>query len=206
MIYLIRHGQTALNKQRVLQGRSDQPLNEVGIREAEAAAAWFREQEIRFDAIISSPLQRAVRTAQIVAGIGEPEAEAQEEGIPIRTDERLLEMDYGPYEGRSLTDPSPELLAFFQDFVNNPEPEGMEPLEHVVQRLGDFMEDLKRDLPEGNVLIATHAIAMKGALEYLTPGSDGAYWGKHIRNCEVYAMDLQEDGFSVPEALSIPLP
>ena len=189
MIYLIRHGQTALNKKRVLQGRSDQPLNDAGIHEAEEAGAWFREQGISFDEIWSSPLKRAVQTARIAAG---------PEGPMIRTDERLLEMDYGPYEGMDLHDPSPEIVKFFSDFVNNPAPEGMEPLDQVVKRLGEFMEELRAQAPKGNVLIATHAIAMKGALEYLTPDANGSYWSKHIRNCDVYAMEITPDGFSVP--------
>ena len=79
MIYLIRHGQTALNKKRVLQGRSDQPLNDAGIHEAEEAGAWFREQGISFDEIWSSPLKRAVQTARIAAG---------PEGPMIRPDRR----------------------------------------------------------------------------------------------------------------------
>ena len=124
------------------------------------------------------------------------------------TDERLLEMDYGPYEGADLTDPAPEIVTFFRDFINNPAPEGMEPLADVVSRLGDFLEDLHDDLnedlsdgPSANVLISTHAIAMKGALEYLTPKSRGSYWSKHIANCDVYVFEMLPEGFSVPEPL-----
>lgn len=60
------------------------------------------------------------------------------------------------------------------------------------------MEELRAQAPKGNVLISTHAIAMKGALEYLTPDANGSYWSKHIRNCDVYAMEITPDGFSVP--------
>ena len=188
-LYIIRHGQTVMNKSHALQGRSDFALNEDGIRQSEAAGKWFREQGIRFDYVFSSPLQRAVQTAKCV----DPDAE-------IRTDERLLEMEYGPYEGMDLTKPAPEVLAFFMDFVNCPAPEGMEPLEQVVERLGEFLEEI-RDL-KGNVLISTHAIAMKGALEYLTPESRGSYWAENIANCEVYAAECGESGYSVPETVA----
>ena len=67
MIYIIRHGQTANNKAKLLQGRSDIPLNKDGIRQAEAAAKWFRDQQIRIDRVYSSPLIRAVETAKIIA-------------------------------------------------------------------------------------------------------------------------------------------
>ena len=181
MIYLIRHGQTKLNKDRVLQGRSDEPLNDIGRKQAEEARDWFRSEGINIDRVWSSPLRRATQTARIIAG----------EDVPLVTDDRLLEMDYGPYEGTSLLAPPPEILTFFSDFVNNPAPEGMESLEHVTQRLGGFIEELKGKVRDDeNILISTHAIAMKGALEYLSPKSDGSYWGKHLANCEIYETDL----------------
>ena len=62
-IYIIRHGQTDLNKKRVLQGRVDEPLNEDGIRQAEAAAELLRSLDIVVDSVWSSPLQRAMDTA-----------------------------------------------------------------------------------------------------------------------------------------------
>ena len=110
-------------------------------------------------------------------------------------------MDYGPYEGLDLNNLPPEVLTFFADFVHNPAPAGMEPLSAIVQRLGEFLEELREDPPEGNVLIATHAIAMKGALEYLTPESGGSYWGTHIKNCDIYVTELEDGTFTVPELL-----
>ncbi len=59
MIYIIRHGKTERNQANVLQGRSDYPLNDEGIRQAEAAADRLRN--VRFDHVFSSPLTRAGR-------------------------------------------------------------------------------------------------------------------------------------------------
>lgn len=189
-IYIVRHGETAKNREKCLQGRSDAPLNEKGVSQSEQARAFFEERGIRFDRVYSSPLRRAVQTARIIAG-GQAE---------ILTDDRLLEMDYGPYEGSSLENPAPELIRFFSDFVHNPAPEGMESLEHVVGRVGGFLREIRTDAP-GNILISTHAIAMKGALEYLTPDAKGAYWPKYIANCGVYSAECQGGAYSVPEEL-----
>lgn len=186
MIYIIRHGQTELNNANVLQGRSDCPLNEKGIAQAREAGQWLKDQGIVFSYVYSSPLKRAVRTAEIIA----PEK-------PVVIDDRLIEMDYGPYEGMDLKNPAPEITTFFSDFVNNPAPEGMEPLSKVVQRAGAFLEDIK-DL-QGNILVSTHAIAMKGVLEYLTPGSNGSYWSKYVGNCAVYAANNVNGKIDVPE-------
>ena len=189
-IYLIRHGETAKNREKRLQGRSDTPLNENGHQQSAKARAYFEQQGIRFDRVYSSPLIRAVQTAAAIVG----------EGVEIETDERLLEMDYGPYEGSTLENPGPELIRFFSDFVNNPAPEGMESLEHVTQRLGDFLNEICKKAGE-NVLISTHAIAMKGALEYLTPDSRGGYWSKYIGNCGIYRAEYTGGQFTPPEEI-----
>lgn len=190
MLYIIRHGQTQLNKAFALQGRSDLPLNEEGCRQAQESGRWFEEQGIVFDKVYSSPLQRAVRTAKLCAP-----------GVPVILDERLIEMDYGPYEGADLKSPPPQILEFFSDFAHNPAPEGMEQLSSVVNRLGELLQEIREEAQHSNILLSTHAIAMKGALEYLTPGSNGSYWSKHIGNCAVYRAQVLEGSFSVPEEL-----
>ena len=182
MIYLVRHGQTAMNRKKVLQGRSDIPLNEEGRKEAAEAGERFRKAQIIFDRVYASPLIRARETAELITD------------APVITDLRLIEMDYGPYEGMDLMHPAPEVLTFFSDFSKNPAPEGMEPLEQVVGRLGEFLEEIRKEAAGKTILISTHAIAMKGALEYLTPDSGGSYWSRYIGNCAVYITGTMEDG------------
>ena len=191
-LYIIRHGKTELNQKNVLQGRSDYPLNENGIQQAMETAAGFRERGIRFSRVYSSPLIRAVQTARCFA-----------EAEDIVIDDRLIEMDYGPYDGLGFEEFPPEILTFFSDFVHNPAPEGMEQLSEVTGRLGEFLEELKeeesRHEPGRNILISTHAVAMKGALEYLTPDSGGSYWSKYIGNCAVYRSECIDGRYTVPE-------
>jgi len=189
LIYLVRHGQTLQNRAGLLQGRSDFPLNEMGREQARRVGAFFREQGVRFDAVYTSPLRRAVQTAALIAG----------ETVPLRVDERLIEMDYGPYEGMDLRAPAPEVLAFFRDFVNVPAPAGMEKLSAVTARLGAFLEQMRPEAEERDILVSTHAIALKGALEYLTPASRGSYWAKNIGNCAVYRTAPTAGGYLVPE-------
>ncbi len=187
MVYIVRHGQTEKNKAKVLQGRSDVPLNEEGRRQAKLVADWMEREGIRIDTVYTSPLIRAVETAEIIAP-----------GASLQTDDRLIEMDYGPYEGMDLTALTPEVKYFFADFVNHPAPKGMEPLADVTGRLGDLLEEIRQQAKEQNVLLSTHAIAMKGALEYLTPEAKGRYWKTFIGNCSVYVCDSLKDGFTVP--------
>lgn len=190
MLYLIRHGQTEMNQAHCLQGRSDHSLNETGLSQARDAGAFFRARGIRFDRVYSSPLRRAVQTARLAAG----------EDMPLVVDERLIEMDYGPYEGMPLTNPAPEVLHFFQDFAHHSAPEGMEPLADVVGRLGAFLEELRAQ-GDGEILVSTHAIALKGALEYLDPSSHGSWWSRTIGNCAVFCAAPSDSGYGVPELL-----
>ena len=210
MLFIIRHGQTEMNNAKVLQGRTDLPLNAKGMEQAEEAGKWFREKGISFDRIYSSPLIRAVQTALLATGVTIEDMdrmlskEKSEWPDHVQIDERLIEMDYGPYEGMGLKNPPPEIIAFFSDFQNTPAPDGMEPLEKVVERSGDFLEEIRAEAAQKNILISTHAIAMKGLLEYLTPESNGAYWSKYVGNCDVYTAEVTAKGYTVPKELEGP--
>lgn len=191
MIYIVRHGQTELNQRSVLQGRSNHPLTDLGREQASAVGDAFRDAGIVFDKVYTSPLDRAIETAKLVAG-----------DVPIECEDALIEMDYGPYEGTDLHNLPPEVEEFFQDFAHNPAPEGMEQLSSVVARAGEFLERLKAEAVHRDILLSTHAIAMKGLLEYLTPDSNGAYWSKYIGNCAVYVTELNDGEYTVPKEWS----
>jgi broad specificity phosphatase PhoE len=92
----LRHGVTDWNRQKRFQGRTDIPLNDEGIAQARAAAR--RLQQVTIDLIVSSPLRRAMQTAETVA------AEARK---PVAVDADLIECDFCSFEGR----PIPEVMA-----------------------------------------------------------------------------------------------
>lgn len=188
--YIIRHGETDLNRKKCLQGRSNSPLNETGRQQARYAAAFLAAHGITFDRIYTSPAMRAIETGMIVTG----------GSVEFKISDDLMEMDYGPYEGVSLQNLPPELMTFFEDFNNNPAPEGMEKLSSVVERTGKFMESIASERP-GRILISTHAIAMKGILEALTPGANGYFWSYYIGNCGIYRTVYEGGHFSVPEEI-----
>ena len=68
-LYLMRHGQTLYNTKRYVQGHCDSPLTETGKGQADAAAAWLVAHDVKPGRIITSPLGRAVETAQRVASV-----------------------------------------------------------------------------------------------------------------------------------------
>ena len=189
MLYIIRHGQTARNKAKVLQGHFDEPMDAEGVAQARAAHERFVAAGLRFDRVYTSPLSRAVQTAEIVAP-----------GVPRVMDERLIEIDCGPYEGMDLLDPLPEVMAFFRDFRHVPAPEGMESLESIVGRVAAFLADVHDEAADKNILVSTHGVAMRGMLECLERGAAGDSWSKRIVNCAVYVAEALPGGaWSAPE-------
>ena len=89
----LRHGVTDWNRQGRFQGRTDIPLNDDGISQAHAAA--LRLQNTRPDHVITSPLVRAVKTAEIVAAVS---------STPVAIDDGITECDFGSLEGRSIAE------------------------------------------------------------------------------------------------------
>ena len=88
MLYIMRHGRTDWNVRHKLQGRTDIPLNDEG--RMMAAEAGKQYSDIHFDICYSSPLERAKETAEIFL---------KGRNVPVYTDDRLVEMGFGVYEG-----------------------------------------------------------------------------------------------------------
>ena len=105
-LYILRHGQTEFNLQHRVQGHCDSPLTELGVAQAHAAGAWLAAQGVRIERIFSSPLGRALATAEVAR------EELAAAGLPAPTVEPvdgLIERSYGPFEGGPAADVPAEL-------------------------------------------------------------------------------------------------
>ena len=91
LFYFLRHGETAWNAEGRLCGRTDVPLSDVGRRQAQLLA--WRLQPIPVEALYSSPLERALETARLIG---------QAVGREPVVDQRLAELNYGAWEGRTF--------------------------------------------------------------------------------------------------------
>ncbi len=142
-LYVTRHGETEFNAADRISGTTDIPLTARGMEQArqmaEKAAACGDIQHI-----IASPMLRARMTAEFAA---------KALGLPVQTDLRLREWDYGEFEGKSrLTPGFPEAKAAFGCRM----PGGGESVFQVVQRTYNVLDDIKRLYPEENVLVVCH--------------------------------------------------
>lgn len=192
-IYILRHGETAWNRQRRLQGRSDIELNENGRKLARETAEGMKD--IPFDVAFTSPLSRAKETAAIVLG---------DRKIPVVEDERIVEISFGIYEGKQWRKTEtfagdPNIYNFF----NHPEQyvtvEDGESLEELAERTADFMRDIcsRSELQDKTVLVSTHGAATRGLLNSLRTWELKNFWGEGVApNCGVSIIE-STDGHPV---------
>lgn len=91
-LYLLRHGQTEFNVKKLVQGRCDSPLTDLGRKQAGMAAAWLKAHGVVPDKVVSSPLGRAMDTAQLVA------TELLGPDAAVDPCEGIIERCYGAFE------------------------------------------------------------------------------------------------------------
>ena len=102
-LYLVRHGQTEFNLAKLVQGRCDSPLTELGRTQALAAGSWLADHDISPDAVGTSPLGRAFATTGLLMSVL-TERGLMGQGVLPQVTPGLIERDYGTYERGPQTD------------------------------------------------------------------------------------------------------
>ena len=140
-LYAARHGQTQWNLENRICGRTDLPLTEAGKAQAEILAE--KAASLELDRIISSPMLRARETADAVS---------RKCHIPVETDDRLIEQNYGIYEGKDRQDPA--FLANKRMFACRYP--GGESMMDVAYRVYSLIDELRGKYPDQNILMVCH--------------------------------------------------
>lgn len=162
-LILVRHAESAHNAAGLFVGRSDPPLSERGVAQAAALATGLTGLPVEH--VYSSPLARALSTAQAIS---------EATGAPITTDERLIELDYGDWEGR----PVAELIASGEfhratastDFT----PSRGESLSALDSRVRLLLGEIAQQEFSGNAVLVAHMGPVKvGVLWALGAGLEG---------------------------------
>lgn len=189
-IFLIRHGETDWNLQGRFQGREDIPLNQTGIWQAERCGKALNEEQ--FQAVITSPLSRAKRTAEIIAEHIAVENVIVEEGI--------TERDFSKVSG--MTPKEREV------FYASGEEDDKEPWDHLCHRM---ITNIKKhaELYKGNIVMVSHGASINAVLAVLSEGKTGT--GKiilkntciNILHYERGQLELKEYNLSVEEYLAL---
>tara|TARA_B100000035_G_scaffold228112_1_gene196427 strand:- start:72 stop:674 length:603 start_codon:yes stop_codon:yes gene_type:complete len=164
-LILIRHGQSVWNAENRFTGWTDVDLSEKGVREAEMAGDLL--SEIRFDAIHTSGLIRAQRTATIIMSRNSASGE-----IPLIKDERLNERHYGDLQGLNKAETAekhgPEQVHIWRRSFDIPPPGGESLKMNAERTIPYFEEEIIPDLEQGkNVLVSAHGNSLRSIVMHI---------------------------------------
>lgn len=155
IVYLIRHGHTPLCGTDCLRGRLDEPMDETGRAGAQRLAQLFERVEL--EAIVTSPLARALETGQAIACPHD---------LRPTTHAGLIDRAFGPWEGKPR-----KLVEDRYGTIDNAPTAEIEPQPEVARRALAAWEELTRDRAERNLAIVTHEAVIKALI------------GLHCDNC-----------------------
>lgn len=173
-LVVVRHGRTAANAAGLLLGRLDVDLGALGRRQAVALAAAVTASSGPIRTVVSSPLRRAVETAEAF-------------GLPVEVDERFIEVDYGDWDGRPLSEVPPEVWS---EWRSDPHfsPTAGESLHGVAARVDEACRDWAARAGDGSVVVATHVSPVKAAVGWAL-GAD-VNWTSHVDPASITRIDV----------------
>ena len=185
-IYLLRHGQTSWNADgNRYCGRTDLPLTEKGLEQAFLVRSQLAS--ISFQAIYSSPLERAYMTALVAGGDRE-----------VIKDQRLIEADFGNWEGKTreqfIKDDPASWEAWSNDPTNTRAGNTGETALDVIERVDSFFMSLLYTCSSGNILVAAHNGVNRLYLAYKLGMNIKDYRKLVQENSTVTMFQLDEEG------------
>lgn len=179
MIYVVRHGHTDWNKQKITMGRKDIPLNDTGIKEAYDTSKIL--ENINFDLIICSTLERAKQTADIIN---------KNRNNQIIYDERIVERNLGSLEGKPYTTDNNQIW----DINLNIDSNGIETMKDFKSRVYSFIEEILEKYPEKDMLLVTHGGVSALINCYFNDSLyEGLISSKFLKNCDYACYDTKKD-------------
>lgn len=179
MLFLVRHGRTAINVGNKLQGRIDHPLDEVGRQQAIEIASVLKN----IDRVISSPLIRAKQTADAF-------------GLPVEVDPRFIELDYGDFDGVLQKDvPAPTWSEWRRN--NNFRPPNGETLVELDLRVQEALSELIYEARLKNVVVVSHVSPIKAAIAWTIGTEIGSSWRMLLDRASISRIEITENGPSM---------
>lgn len=173
-IYIARHGLTDWNLVPKVQGITDIPLNEGGIKQANALAENVEKSGVRFHKVLYSPLKRAAETARIVA---------EHNGIPRQEEPRLIEQNFGKWEGWYDKGNDHSFHEAKQQFMNSYD--GGESMFRLAQRIYNLLDELKNKDTDETYLLVTHGGIARCIHSYFFDMTNDEYASFFLDNCEI---------------------
>lgn len=180
-LYLLRHGQTEFNVKKLVQGRCDSPLTDLGRKQAGMAAAWLKGHDVVPDKVVSSPLGRAMDTASLVA------CELFGPDAAVEPCEGIIERSYGTFEEgphdalpTDVWDPGEDLVPF-----------GGEGSRALQERMVGALSNLMGAEGIETLLAVSHGSASRQFIRAAAP--EGFELPTKLPNCAIMIFDFDEE-------------
>ena len=180
-LYLLRHGQTEFNVKKLVQGRCDSPLTDLGRKQAGMAAAWLKDHDVVPDKVVSSPLGRAMDTASLVA------TELLGLDAAVEPCEGIIERSYGSFEEgphdalpTDVWDPGEDLVPF-----------GGEGSRALQERMVGTLTNLMGAEGIETLLAVSHGSASRQFIKAAAP--EGFELPAKLPNCAIMIFDFEKE-------------
>lgn len=188
-MYFLRHGETDGNKNKVLQGRIDNPLNDDG--RSQAMKAREEIEGISFDAVYTSPLKRAMETATIASGLTEDE---------LILDKRIVEISFGDMEGNVVSRDNQVMVDFFWHPEKYVPVNNAESYVEMLDRIKNFLKDIEekyKDSPNANILVVSHGALIHGVIMLVKGLEIKDIWKANVANCSITVIEYKDEKYSI---------
>lgn len=182
-LYIVRHGQTEMNKKGLIQGWLDSNLTDLGKKQADATRKYFAKKKITFDHAYSSKLDRTRQTLKRITD------------LPIVQDERLNEFNFGEYDGKPVSD----LSKIKIDLDNTYKEKGGETRQEVTDRMHEVLKEIMDKKDNQNVIVCSH-----GACSFRFAESVDKEKAKKLRkfeNCIIYEYEYEDGKFKLVDII-----
>jgi len=175
VIIVVRHGRTEANASGLLLGRADPPLDDLGRAQADAIARVLTGV-VR---VVASPLRRAQETAAAL-------------GLPVETDERWIELDYGEWDERPIAEIPAAAWTTWRDDPSF-RPPGGETLGELNRRVRAACADLAAEPLDGDVVVVTHVSPLKSAVAWALEVHEELSWHLFVAPGSITRIDRRDD-------------
>ncbi len=189
-IILARHGETEWNVQGVFRGRVDIELNETGIKQAELLAEYL--SDLKVEAVYSSPLRRALKTAEVIAS---------HRKLDVKIAPGLIDIDFGEWQGLSHQEVKDRYKELYGKWLNNPDkvkiPAG-ESLADVRKRAIGVVDEVTAK-HEGTVVLVSHRVVSKVLICALLGLDNSHFWNIRLDTCGITTFTYENERFILTE-------
>ncbi len=183
-IILVRHGETQWNVEEIFRGRIDIELNETGLKQAELLAKYLGA--IKIDAIYSSPLRRALKTAEIIASYHK---------LAVEIAPGLIDFDYGEWQGLPHQEVKDKYKGLYAEWINRPDQVKMPAGESLGEVRERAMAVVDRIIAKykGSVVLVSHRVVNKVLICVLLGLDNSHFWNIRQDTCGITTFTYENE-------------